>query len=79
MRSILALCLLIALCASANAATVHHAHRHTNVYSGEGLTPGSISSWAYAPAGQRNHYQPRLEFDDQTPSPYDNRYQNWGG
>jgi hypothetical protein len=76
----LALSLLIALCASANAATVHHAHRrHTNVYSGEGLTPGSISSWAYAPAGRRNHYQPPLEFDDQTPSPYDNRYQNWGG
>ena len=39
MRSILALSLLITLCVSANAATVHHAHKR------------HISSFAYVPAG----------------------------
>ena len=40
MRSILALGLLIGLCVSANAASVHHAHKR------------HISSFAYVPAGQ---------------------------
>ena len=39
MRSILALSLLIALCGAANAAPVHHPHRHT----------APASSFAYAP------------------------------
>ena len=56
MRSILALSLLITLCGSANAATVHHAHgRHV-------LNQGMIASdpasgFAYAPSGPAIHYQ----------------------
>jgi hypothetical protein len=56
MRSILALSLLITLCGSANAATVHHAHgRHV-------LNQGMIASdpasgFAYAPSGPPIHYQ----------------------
>jgi hypothetical protein len=56
MRSILALSLLITLCGSANAATVHHAHgRHV-------LNQGMIASdpasgFAYAPPGPPIHYR----------------------
>ena len=47
MRSILALSLLITLCGTANAATVHHAHRrHADPASG----------FAYAPPGPPIHY-----------------------
>lgn len=49
MRSILALGLLISLCGAANAATVHHAHRHAVVHSHHGMSPRSASSFAYAP------------------------------
>ncbi|MET4260197.1 hypothetical protein ABIC09_005158 [Bradyrhizobium sp. S3.12.5] len=50
MRSILALSLLIALCGVANAAPVHHAHRHAVVHSQQGMfAPGPASSFAYAP------------------------------
>jgi hypothetical protein len=50
MRSILALSLLITLCGSANAATVHHAHRHAIVRSNQGMiAPGPASGFAYAP------------------------------
>jgi hypothetical protein len=41
MRSVLALSLLISLCGIANAAPVHHPHRHA----------APISSYAYAPSG----------------------------
>jgi hypothetical protein len=63
MRSVLALGLLIALCASAEAASVHHFKpRHVIVRPGQGLTSGSgVPGWAYAPAGP-----PVLQ--DQTPS-----------
>ena len=48
MRSILALSLLITLCGTANAATVHHAHRrHADPASG----------FAYAPPGSPIHYR----------------------
>jgi hypothetical protein len=50
MRSILALSLLITLCGSANAATVHHAHlRHA-------IAPAS--GFAYTPPGPPIHYRP---------------------
>jgi hypothetical protein len=48
MRSILALSLLITLCGTANAATVHHAHRrHADPASG----------FAYAPPAPQIHYR----------------------
>lgn len=49
MRSILALSLLISLCGVANAATVHHAHRHAGVHAHQGMSARSASSFAYAP------------------------------
>ncbi len=64
MRSILALGLLITLCGSADAATVHHSRTRHHVI--------VRHSWAYAPP------PPPVHYDDQ-PSVYDNRYKNWGG
>lgn len=49
MRSVLALSLLVFLCGAANAATVHHAHRHAVVHARQGMSPNSASSFAYAP------------------------------
>jgi len=49
MRSVLTLGLLLSLCASAKAATVHHHHRrHAAVYPNQGLIHGPASGWAYA-------------------------------
>ena len=53
MRAILALGLLIALCASADAATAHH-RRH--VSPNHGFTPAVRSGFAYAPAGPAAPY-----------------------
>ena len=50
MRAILALGLLITLCASADAATAHH-RRHAAVSPTQVFTPGVRSGFAYAPAG----------------------------
>jgi hypothetical protein len=69
MRYILALGLLVTLCGSANAATVHH-QRHANVR--------PASGFAYAPSGPAIRYQPAPYYSSQ-PSSYDNRYPNWGG
>ena len=79
MRSILALSLLVTLCGSANASTMYHAHRrHTIVRPNQGLISSDpASGFAYAPLGPPIHYQP-VPYNDQ-PSPYDNRYPNWGG
>ena len=52
MRSILALSLLITLCGSANAATVHHPHRRH-----------PASAFAYEPPGPPIHYQ-RAPYND---------------
>jgi hypothetical protein len=52
MRSILALSLLIILCGSANAATVHHAHRRH-----------PASAFAYEPPGPPIHHQ-RAPYND---------------
>jgi hypothetical protein len=68
MRSILALSLLITLCGSANAATVHHAHgRHV-------LNQGMIASdpasgFAYAPPGPPIHYRAAPYNDYNEPYP----------
>jgi hypothetical protein len=60
MRSILAFGLLIILCGSANAATVHHAHRrHALVHHNHGMV-ASDPAWGfgYAPRRTRSYYQP---------------------
>jgi hypothetical protein len=63
MRSILVLSLFTALCASANAATVHHHHARHHVV----MSPGVASSYASAP---RSAYAPSGPADlyDDTPS-----------
>lgn len=60
MRSILALSLLIALAASANAATVHRAHRpHVVVRPDRGMVASDpASGFAYAPSGPPIHTRP---------------------
>lgn len=50
MRIILASSLLIALAGSANAATVHHAHRHHVVRPDQGASDPA-SAFGYAPSG----------------------------
>jgi hypothetical protein len=55
MRYMLALSLLIALSASADAATAHH-RRHSVVNSTQGFTPGIRSGFAYAPDGSAAPY-----------------------
>jgi hypothetical protein len=58
MRSVLTLSLLIALCASANAATVHRTHRqHPIARSTPGVITGPVSGFAYAPPGPPIHYR----------------------
>ena len=58
MRSIFALSLLITLCGSANAATVHHPHRrHAIVRSNQGMiAPDPASGFAYASPQPRTRY-----------------------
>ena len=68
MRAILALSLLMALCASADAATAHH-RRHAAVSHNYGFTPGALSGFAYAPAGPPIHYRAAPYNDDNEPYP----------
>ena len=56
MRSILALSLLITLCGSANAATVHHAQRRHVLNQGM-IASDPASGFAYAPPGPPTHYR----------------------
>jgi hypothetical protein len=80
MRSILALSLLITLGASANAATVHHAHhRHAVVPSNQGLVSDPASSFGYAPARPPVYQQPAPAYSDQPDPTVDWPYRNWGG
>jgi hypothetical protein len=60
MRYILALSLLVTLCGSANAATVHHAHRrHAMVGPNQGMIASDpASGFAYAPPGPPINYRP---------------------
>ncbi len=74
MRFILALGLLITLCATADAATARH-RRHVVVSTNQGYASRALSGFAYAPAGPTVR---QLPYNDQ-PSPYENRYKNWGG
>jgi len=74
MRAILALGLLITLCASADAAPAHH-RRHATANPNQGYSERAVSGFAYAPDGPAVRQVP---YDDQ-PSVYDNRYPNWGG
>ncbi len=79
MRSVLALSLLITLCASANAATVRHAHRHV-AHPTQGLIMGPDPGWVYAPpSGPRAQYAPVPHYDDQPDPRVDSLYKNWGG
>jgi hypothetical protein len=77
MRAILALGLLITLCASADAATAHH-RRHV-VHPNQRFSERAVSGFAYAPDGPAVRQVPYPgQYNDQ-PSVYDNRYPNWGG
>lgn len=77
MRYILALSLLFALSASADAATRHR--RHVAVSPTQLFTPNVRSGFAYAPDAPVVRQVPYPgQYNDQ-PSPYDNRYPNWGG
>jgi hypothetical protein len=60
MRSFLAFGLLISLCASANAATVHHSRHHVIVHPSQ--------SWAYASPRPPVHYDDTPSYND--PSKY---------
>jgi hypothetical protein len=71
MRFVLALGVLIALCASANAARVHHPKsRHVILRNSMDAMPGFV-----APAA-RNFVAPPLRFDD---TPSYNDPSKWGG
>jgi hypothetical protein len=61
MRSILILGLLMTLCASANAATLHHTRHHVV------LPPGVASSFAAVPGPTYAPPPPAVHYDD-TPS-----------
>ena len=56
MRSFLAVSLLVALCASANAATVHHSRHHVIVHPSHG--------WAYAAPRPPIHYDDTPGYND---------------
>ena len=68
MRSILALSLLITLCGSANAATVHHAHRRHVLNQGM-IASDPASGFAYAPPGPPIHYRAEPYNDYNEPYP----------
>lgn len=79
MRYLLASSLLISLCASANAATVHH-RRHAVAHPNQGLFMGPAPGWAYVPPpGPRIQYAPAPYYNDQPDPRVDNPYKNWGG
>jgi len=64
MRSLLALGLLMTLCASASAATVHHPRHHVIARSGEGFLGYAVPRGAYAAAGPAVHYDDTPSYDD---------------
>lgn len=68
MRSLLALNFLIALAGSANAATVHHAHRQHAIRPDQGgIASGPASSFAYTPSGPTIRSAPYGENNDLYP------------
>jgi hypothetical protein len=64
MRSLFALGLLMTLCASASAATVHHPRRHGIARSSEGFPGYAVPRWAYAGTGPAVHYDDTPSYDD---------------
>jgi hypothetical protein len=59
MRSVLALGLLITLCGSADAATMHHFHTRHH------LTQGlAVPGWAYGPSRSPVHYDDTPSYND---------------
>jgi hypothetical protein len=66
MRAILALGLLIALSAAADAATVHH-RRHAVVSPNHGYTQSVRSGFAYAPAGPPIQAAPYNDYNEPYP------------
>lgn len=74
MRSILALSLFLAPCAAASAASSHHGQRHSAVRAEHGSMSHHAPAADYRPA---RAVQPAPQYGQ--PSPYDNRYPNWGG
>ncbi len=70
MRSILALSLLVTLCGSANAATMHPAHRrHAIVRSQPLISSDPASGFGYAPLGPLIHYRAAPYNDYNEPYP----------
>jgi hypothetical protein len=71
MRSVLALSLLITMCGSANAATVHYVHRrHAIVGPNQGMIASDpASGFAYAPPGPPIHYRTAPYHDYDGPYP----------
>jgi hypothetical protein len=70
MRVVLALGLLLALCASADAARVHHAKsRHVIVRQGHAFPWGSaVRGWPLGSRAYRSYAAPRPDPYDDTPS-----------
>ena len=66
MRSFLALSLLMILCASASAATVHHTIRrhHVIVRPSQGFKGYAVPGWAYAAPPPAVHYDDTPSYND---------------
>jgi hypothetical protein len=66
MRSILALSLFMTLCASANAATVHHhrARHHAVISQGAADSFAAVPRPAYAPSGPTDPYDDTPSYND---------------
>jgi hypothetical protein len=66
MRSFLALCLLMILCASASAATVHHIipRHHVIVRPSQGFPGYAVPGWAYAAPPAAVHYDDTPSYND---------------
>ena len=77
MRPVLLLSLLIALSSAANAAPVHHTHRHYAVDPAPRVFRDPMSSFGYAPPRAPAPY---LYVPNDQPDPtVDSPYKNWGG
>ena len=68
MRSLLALGLLMTLCASASAATVHHPRHHVIAHHGQAFLGYAVPRWAYAAAGPAVRYDDTPSYDDPSKS-----------
>jgi hypothetical protein len=66
MRSFLALSLLMILCDSASAATVHHTipRHHVIVRPGQGFPGYAVPGWAYAALPPTVHYDDTPSYND---------------